>query len=348
MGAEDRGWGPGWPNCQYGQIENVSVAGVDFPGGIHDGPVQKVLASLIREFDQEVESLVDGWCWGFSCRQIRSTGVSSNHAWGLAVDLNAPNHPYGVEGTFSKADERKCYDIAERHGCRWGGEYADEMHFEFMGTPDDARRIADGGLAGNVDSSPASSRGKWQKRVDAEPGTREIEQWAVGSDVGFVQRFLGIEDDDYFGEVTEREVVDYQEMREIDADGIVGPVTWDNMLQGDDGENNGANVGRDKSHQKDKSNRRTVDFSNVRREAQSGGHNMLWGVKHVQHALNMAGGILAGGQIDEDGYYGPATIDLYGHWQWFLGWRGAEADGIPGWPSMNDLVQRTGYFKLHR
>jgi peptidoglycan hydrolase-like protein with peptidoglycan-binding domain len=50
-----------------------------------------------------------------------------------------------------------------------------------------------------------------------------------GEDVGFVQRWTGVDDDGVFGKATRAAVVDYQRMRGIAADGIVGPTTWRHM-----------------------------------------------------------------------------------------------------------------------
>lgn len=50
-----------------------------------------------------------------------------------------------------------------------------------------------------------------------------------GADVGFVQRWTGVDDDGVFGPATRAAVMDYQKMRGIKADGIVGPTTWRHM-----------------------------------------------------------------------------------------------------------------------
>jgi N-acetyl-anhydromuramyl-L-alanine amidase AmpD len=55
-----------------------------------------------------------------------------------------------------------------------------------------------------------------------------------GEDVGFVQRWVGVDDDDVFGPATKAAVQEYQRMRGIDDDGVVGPVTWSHMLSGRD------------------------------------------------------------------------------------------------------------------
>lgn len=64
-------------------------------------------------------------------------------------------------------------------------------------------------------------------------GTRELKYVAGremrGTDVQFVQRWIGVEDDGVFGPKTRARVQWYQRMRGIKDDGIVGRVTWSNM-----------------------------------------------------------------------------------------------------------------------
>jgi peptidoglycan hydrolase-like protein with peptidoglycan-binding domain len=43
----------------------------------------------------------NGWCWGHAYREISGSTTLSNHASGIAIDINAPRHPLGASGTFS-------------------------------------------------------------------------------------------------------------------------------------------------------------------------------------------------------------------------------------------------------
>ena len=60
------------------------------------------------------------------------TAPPSNHAYGAAIDINAPENPYGATPTM----DPKIVTIFERWGFLWGGKYLtpDGMHFEY-GTP---------------------------------------------------------------------------------------------------------------------------------------------------------------------------------------------------------------------
>lgn len=141
MPPNDRDWGQ---PCPSGDIVELVARGVNFPGGIHRRAVQP-FKGLASEFHEQVEPLQNGACWGYDCRNISGSDSYSYHAWGLAIDVNAPDHPQGQQGTFTAKQADTCRQLAEKYGMRWGGDYTstvDEMHFEFMGSPDDAETSA--------------------------------------------------------------------------------------------------------------------------------------------------------------------------------------------------------------
>ncbi len=105
---------------------------------------------------------------GWSCPS-GNTGDLSNHAWGLAIDMNAGTNPIsgysGINGQTACATPIRTdlpqwvIQTAERWGLYWGGYgwnngcsdvttqrtyvYRDPPHFEFRGTPGQAAAIAD-------------------------------------------------------------------------------------------------------------------------------------------------------------------------------------------------------------
>jgi D-alanyl-D-alanine carboxypeptidase len=137
--ADQRGWGR---PCS-GRIVTITPLNMTLP-------VRAEVATIFHRFILEAEErgfrfnrrLDD---WGYACRHIRSDPSLpwSNHAWGLAVDLDATQNPYMTRlvTTFP----RWIAGLAEDYLLRWGGdftgEYVDPMHFEFVGTPADAGRI---------------------------------------------------------------------------------------------------------------------------------------------------------------------------------------------------------------
>lgn len=97
--------------------------------------IAPLLIGLAAEFHRTVEPLVRGWCWGYAYRPVTGGRSPSFHSAGIAIDLNAPRHPYGRRHTFSAGDATRCRALARKYGCRWGGDYrtnADEMHFEII------------------------------------------------------------------------------------------------------------------------------------------------------------------------------------------------------------------------
>jgi D-alanyl-D-alanine carboxypeptidase-like protein len=127
----------GWPVDFSGDRQDHSpiAAGVTAPQGVRRGDVATVLHYVARRFDSEVERLRQGWCWGWYVRRIAGSNTYSNHASGTAIDLNAPDHPAGSTGTFTRTQRTAIGRILD--ACdgvvRWGGQFTgrkDEMHFE--------------------------------------------------------------------------------------------------------------------------------------------------------------------------------------------------------------------------
>lgn len=107
-------------------------------------PVRAELAELIALLCEETMRrgyrLVPGWCWGYACRKIAGSSTWSNHAWALAVDLNAPKNPYTTKLVTDMPPWMPA--LWKSYGFRWGGDYRgkkDAMHYEFMGSVTDAR-----------------------------------------------------------------------------------------------------------------------------------------------------------------------------------------------------------------
>lgn len=140
----DRSFGPGWPNCERdGIVTLVRSDGLRLP-------VHRDLAELVAilidftELPPHNYDVVPGWTWGWACRAIAGTSSPSNHSWGTAIDINAPNNPRRARGLPRITDiPPSVRQLWKDHGFRWGGDYSwpDSMHFEFMGTAADARRI---------------------------------------------------------------------------------------------------------------------------------------------------------------------------------------------------------------
>jgi hypothetical protein len=153
-------WGRGWPNCQSSHIVTVTANGLRLPVRREIAPL---VAALVKDLQRaRGRRFRKDWSFGFACRAIRNTDRPSNHSWGLAIDLDAPENPqltlakhraphvlrknFDGVGALRSTMPRNAKKIAERHGFRWGGTYSkkpDPMHFEFIGSIADARRRRD-------------------------------------------------------------------------------------------------------------------------------------------------------------------------------------------------------------
>lgn len=147
--AHARGWGD--PSSKGYRAEHIVT--IDTPVGKLS--VRSEVAHLFLGFLQEIRERgfrfnARSDDWGFAPRPIRGYEEKweqthdfhywSNHGWGMAIDLDAIDHPLGKRNT---GIPRWVVDIAHRWGLSWGGDYVsrpDEMHWEFLGTPADVAK----------------------------------------------------------------------------------------------------------------------------------------------------------------------------------------------------------------
>jgi hypothetical protein len=103
-------------------------------------PLVALLLDATAEGGYQLDKTPDDW--GYANRPITgTTNVPSNHSWGLAVDLNATRNPYGP--TLITNMPAWMPELWADYGFRWGGDYTsnkDAMHYEYMGTPEQAKR----------------------------------------------------------------------------------------------------------------------------------------------------------------------------------------------------------------
>ena len=92
------------------------------------GALEDILASgLISEIK------VYSGCWASRTVSRSPTAPPSTHAYGAAIDINAPQNPYGTKPTMNRDVVR----IFESWGFNWGGDFLipDGHHFEFRRFP---------------------------------------------------------------------------------------------------------------------------------------------------------------------------------------------------------------------
>ncbi len=97
----------------------------------------KQLKAMFNEFEQQgLDKLIISWAGSFYPRFIRGSRRSlSNHSWGTAFDINAPENWLGQKPARvgTKGSLLKLVPIANAYGFYWGGHYRnrlDGMHFE--------------------------------------------------------------------------------------------------------------------------------------------------------------------------------------------------------------------------
>lgn len=132
-------------------IASYTIPGTRQRIALRKGDVSVILLDFMAWFHREIERIDGGTLddWGYAERNVRgSTTITSRHAIGGAVDLNALKHPLGKRNTFN-ADKRARIraKLREYSGViRWGGDYVsrpDDMHFEINKGPTACKAVAD-------------------------------------------------------------------------------------------------------------------------------------------------------------------------------------------------------------
>ena len=129
----------GWSAFKVGTDANLTPLKW-ITGRVRKGNVHTLFDLFCQRFHKEVEPITQAHSWGFANRAIRGATVTSNHASGTAIDLNAPKHQLGRSGTFTPAQVKALRKILKDFDgvIRWGGDYRgrkDEMHIEINASP---------------------------------------------------------------------------------------------------------------------------------------------------------------------------------------------------------------------
>ena len=175
------------------RLDAASMTPLDhITGRVLSGDVHTIFDFLCRRYEYLVEPIVKGHSWGWAPRPVRGyTDVWSEHAAGVAIDLNAPAHMIGLSGTFTPGQVRGIRQLLAECGgvVIWGGDWKhrpDEMHFEVVNNPAKVKW-----LAGLIRGEGAATRDE----VTASPkiGTRQtasITEWLTqqGRDASFSAR----------------------------------------------------------------------------------------------------------------------------------------------------------------
>lgn len=165
---EARGWGPGWkpgmplwtrPRDYPGTIVPLVVRGMSFGGGIREELHDLAVMLLEESIDVGHIPRLSEACYGGAFRPTKRSGpgldenlppghpnsrytdTPSNHSWCTALDINSRLNVYG--GTAHQIPQAMA-DLWREYGWRWlGPAINDWQHFDFAGTPADAKRMTE-------------------------------------------------------------------------------------------------------------------------------------------------------------------------------------------------------------
>lgn len=227
----------GWKLCD--RNECVTVAGPFMnTAPLRKGAPEITLGDFARRYHAEVAPIISPvWGWSATNDVLGQWGRNngSNHLGGTALDINAPQWPWGARTMGSAIIGRiekllKDYEVDGKRGVFWGRVWSkpDEMHFQ-MGFPEgDPRNQV---LVNRILKRPTTP-------TPGVPSTPEndgdLMRGAEGQQVrqlqaGLNRVFEGYSNltvDGVFGPATEAVVREFQSRTEgLTADGIVGPAT---------------------------------------------------------------------------------------------------------------------------
>jgi hypothetical protein len=96
------------------------------------------LRGAIRQLIAEgLSDTISSYSGCFAPRHINRipTAGLSHHSWGIAVDINVPQNPFGA----TPHQDPRMVEVFEEWGFIWGGRFIepDGMHFEYRRPPRD-------------------------------------------------------------------------------------------------------------------------------------------------------------------------------------------------------------------
>lgn len=212
-----------WMQQHYGPPGRIDIVKATIANGV-TVPVRAVAVPVFKAMGEIM--LAHGYhvrqddTWGLDVRKIRGSSNWSNHAWGLAVDINASTNPMGAR-LVTDMPAQMVAQIKQirtaRTGqqvLRWGGDYTgrkDAMHFEVIATPGELAEglsvpaVVGGGQAPPVDTG--RMRARMLKRGDKGQDVEQLQRLVNGvlarsARLG-AEEIPGIRLDGQFGPATE-------------------------------------------------------------------------------------------------------------------------------------------------
>lgn len=191
-----------------------------------------ILGDFVRRYNAECAPVISS-VWGWS--QYNDVG-NSNHLSGTAIDINAPQWPWGYR-TMPAALVAKISRLVDSYNgtVYWGRNWnrADEMHFQ-VGVPEGDNRL--NAIVGRINGSPVTPTIPASNEVPNGSWNPTLQYGSAGAAVAELQRDfnrifpsypgmpLAVDGD--FGPATRAAVTEFQRRVGLEMDGIVGPQTW--------------------------------------------------------------------------------------------------------------------------
>jgi hypothetical protein len=240
----------GWSAGGDAHIVPFVYEGHEFPSGVALGTEGLWARALDLICSQIGFQLADprpevGGCWGYSDRLKKSGAGTSFHAYGLALDVNAPWNPWDVDGPPLSPHRMPVTTgtLVRPLGMVWGGDFRgpkDWMHIELHLSP---AEVAD------RNGSPLPRRDPPVQPIRPYPlppgyyyGPRSGPASSVSNQVRptqaglaglrWAQERLGVTADGLYGPHTASATIGWQRSHGLVVDGLIGPRTWASLAAG--------------------------------------------------------------------------------------------------------------------
>ncbi|AXC33281.1 lysin A [Mycobacterium phage Bluefalcon] len=218
----------GWRMCNRDECVTVSGPYMN-TAPLRRGPAEKLLGEFVRRYHQVCAPVVSP-VWGWS--ETNDVG-NSNHLSGTAVDVNAPQWPWGLRKMPADLVARINVLLDQFEGAiYWGRNWnrPDEMHFQLNWREGDAKydRIIAKFSGGSVPVTPHVPNLPTDDSELLMRGSANVEQTRIlqaGLKKVFPAYAGHLEVDGDYGPETEKAVRRFQSGSGLVADGIVGPAT---------------------------------------------------------------------------------------------------------------------------
>jgi hypothetical protein len=213
----------GW-SADSSQIVPFAYKGQNFPSGAHRLAVPVFTAILDKLVAAGLKvptgAVMVAGNWGFEARNVRGSSSLSFHAFGTAIDVDAPHNGMSYSHPPPTTFPGSTNTICQADGAEWGGAWngrTDPMHVELHMTPDECRAFHPSGGT----QAPSGT-----------PGQPTLHQGSTGAPVAVVQRRINLRPSVHpaYGPATVAGVKMYQARHKITADGICGPSTWSRLM----------------------------------------------------------------------------------------------------------------------